>query len=130
MRRTIIKCQAFLPRVLLSVLLLLVLLISAAMVGAQHTPSLLLKPTSGKAAAALAITGSHFVPGEEIDIIMQVGDVFHGLGTARADVVVADPKGNFSVTTGIPFETPPGNYKIEATGNKGSTAVANIQVLP
>lgn len=96
---------------------------------AQAQANLLLQPASGKAAAALKITGSRFQPGEEVDLIMQVAEVFHGLGTEKADAVIADGNGNFDVTTGIPVRTPPGVYKIEATGNKGSAAQAGLEVV-
>jgi hypothetical protein len=60
---------------------------------------------------------------------MQVGDVYHSIGTAKADVIVADKSGAFEVSSGIPIKTPPGTYKIEATGNKGSLGVFNITVV-
>jgi hypothetical protein len=44
-------------------------------------------------------------------------------------VVVADKNGAFQVSSGIPVRTPPGTYKIEAVGNKGSVGVFNITVV-
>lgn len=96
---------------------------------AQEKASITVEPASGKAAAVIKIKGTKFKPGEEVHIVMQVGDVYHGLGTEKADVIVADAKGEFDVSSGIPVRTPPGIYKIEATGNKGSEAAFNIEVL-
>lgn len=104
-------------------------MVFSAAANAQSGASLVIQPASGRAAVAIKIIGTKFQPGEEVDIIMQVAEIFHGLGTEKADVVVADAKGNFEVSTGIPVRTPPGVYKIEATGNKGSTASANLEVL-
>ena len=69
------------------------------------------------------------IPEEEVEIIMQVGDVYHGLGTAKKDVIVADKNGGFEVSSGIPVKTPPGTYNIEAIGNKGSKGLFNITVV-
>ncbi|MDZ4165635.1 MAG: hypothetical protein U1C55_10970 [Smithellaceae bacterium] len=95
----------------------------------QRAAALTIEPASGKAAAAIKIKGAGFLPGEEVDIIMQVGDVYHGLGTEKADMVVTNNNGAFDVASGIPVRTPPGVYKIEATGNKGSTATFSIEVV-
>lgn len=59
---------------------------------------------------------------EEVDIILQVAEIYHGLGTEKADVVIADTNGNFDVATGIPVRTPPGISEIEATGNRGRSS--------
>ncbi|MDI6726481.1 MAG: hypothetical protein QMD32_05915 [Smithellaceae bacterium] len=95
----------------------------------QRAAGLAIEPSSGKAAAAIKIKGSGFLPAEEVDIIMQVGDVYHGLGTEKSDAVVANNNGAFDVVSGIPVRTPPGIYKIEATGNKGSVATFSLEVL-
>jgi hypothetical protein len=95
----------------------------------ERPATLTVQPSSGKARAPLVIQGSQFLPGEEVEIIMQVGDVYHGLGTAKKDVIVADKNGGFEVSSGIPIKTPPGTYKIEALGNKGSVGVFNITVV-
>lgn len=95
----------------------------------QPAASLKIEPASAKAAAALKLKGNGFKPGEEVDIIMQVAEIYHGLGTEKTDVVVADGKGSFDVTSGVPVRTPPGKYKIEATGSKGSMATFDLEVL-
>ncbi len=50
------------------------------------------------------------MPGEEIEIVMTVGDIHHGLGTEKVDKIVANEYGAFSVASGIPVGTPPGKY--------------------
>jgi hypothetical protein len=95
----------------------------------ERAATLTIQPASAKAATAIIINGTQFLPGEEVEIIMTVGDVYHSLGTGKTDVVVADKNGAFEVSSGIPVKTAPGTYKIEATGNKGSVGVFNITVL-
>lgn len=102
---------------------------TAPTVPKERPASLVIEPASGKAAAAIKITGSKFLPNENIDIIMQVGDVYHGLGTEKADTLTADNNGQFNVSSGIPVRTPPGMYKIEAVGNMGSVANFSLEVL-
>jgi predicted ATP-grasp superfamily ATP-dependent carboligase len=110
------------------------LLVLSIFAYAKETPkerpaTVIVSPASGKASTVIVIQGSQFLPGEEVEVIMTVGDVYHCLGTAKADVIVADKKGTFEVSSGIPVKTPPGTYKIEATGNKGSVGVFNITVV-
>ncbi len=95
----------------------------------ERPATLTVQPSTAKAAAPLVIQGSQFLPGEEIEITMQVGDVYHGLGTEKKDLIVADKNGAFEVSSGIPIKTPPGTYKIEAIGNKGSVGGFNITVV-
>lgn len=87
-------------------------------------------PTSAKAGAIIFINGYQFLPSEEVEVIMTVGEVHHSLGTEKEDVIVANDKGAFEVKSGIPVNTPPGIYKITAMGNKGSMATFNINVIP
>jgi len=95
----------------------------------ERPATLVISPASAKEKTPIIIRGSQFLPGEEVEVIMQVGDVYHSIGTAKADVIVADKSGAFEVSSGIPIKTPPGTYKIEATGNKGSLGVFNITVV-
>ena len=88
-----------------------------------------ISPASGKAAAIITLDGRHFLPGEEIEVIMIVGEIRHGIGTLKVDKIVADEKGAFKVKSGIPFKTPPGVYRITATGNKGSVGIFTIEVV-
>ena len=95
----------------------------------ERPATLTVQPSSGKATTPLIIQGSQFQSGEEVEIILTVGDVYHSLGTAKTDVVVADKNGAFEVSSGIPVKTAPGTYKIDATGNKGSVGTFNITVV-
>ncbi len=94
----------------------------------ERPATLTVQPSSGKATTPLVIQGSQFLPGEEVEITLKVGDVYHGLGTEKTDVIIVDKKGDFQVSSGIPVRTPPGTYKIEAIGNKGSVGAFNITV--
>ncbi|MGQ9508499.1 MAG: hypothetical protein ACUVTN_03755 [Thermodesulfobacteriota bacterium] len=95
----------------------------------ERVASLTVMPTSARASAIIIINGYQFLPGEEVEITMQVGDVYHGLGTEKADIIVADEKGRFEVKSGVPVKTPPGMYKITAIGNKGSMGTSHITVI-
>jgi hypothetical protein len=95
----------------------------------ERPATLVISPASGKATAPIVIRGTEFLPDEEVEVIMQVGDVYHSLGTAKKDVIIADKNGDFEASSGIPVKTPPGTYKIEATGSKGSMGIFNISVV-
>ena len=108
------------------------LMISVAAYAAGQAPerpaTLVIRPFSGKVAIPIIISGTQFLPGEEVEVVMTVGDIYHGLGTEKTDIIVADKTGAFEVSSGIPVRTPPGTYEIKATGEKGSVGVFNIQV--
>jgi hypothetical protein len=110
------------------------LMISVAAYAAGQPPerpaTLIIRPFSGKVAAPIIISGTQFLPGEEVEVVMTVGDLYHGLGTEKTDTIVADKAGTFEVSSGIPVRTPPGTYEIRATGDKGSVGVFNVQVVP
>lgn len=96
----------------------------------ERPANLAIDPTSGKAGAAVKLKGSNFLPDEEVEVVLTVGDVRHGLGTEKADKIIADKAGAFAVDTGIPVRTPAGSYTIKATGNKGSVGTSSITVVP
>ncbi len=96
----------------------------------ERQAALSVMPTTAQAGAVIFISGYQFLPGEEVEVIMTVGEVHHSLGTEKEDVIVANDKGAFEVKSGIPVKTPKGNYKITAMGNKGSMATFNISVIP
>jgi hypothetical protein len=95
----------------------------------ERPATLTVQPASGKANTVIVINGSQFLPGEEVEVIMAVGEIYHALGTEKTDTIVADKNGAFEVSSGIPVKTPPGTYKMTATGNKGSVAELNIVVI-
>lgn len=94
----------------------------------ERVATLLVSPTSGKAAAIITIGGTGFLPGEEVEIVLVVGDIRHGLGTEKADKIIANSFGGFRVVSGIPVGTRPGTYTIKATGNMGSVGTFTIEV--
>lgn len=96
----------------------------------ERSATLVVEPASGKAAAAIKIKGSNFLPDEEVEIVLTVGDIHHGLGTEKVDKIIADKAGAFVVDSGIPVKTPPGTYTIKAKGNKGSVGTFSITVVP
>jgi len=91
-------------------------------------PTLVITPPSGKARSEIIIEGSGFQSQEEVDVILIAGHLRHSLGTRKVDVIKANDTGVFKVTSGIPIQTPPGTYKVEAVGNQGSIATFQLQV--
>lgn len=94
----------------------------------ERVATLLVSPTSGKAAAIITIGGTGFLSGEEIEIVLAVGELRHGLGTEKEEKIIANEYGAFRVVSGIPVKTSPGTYTIKATGNKGSIGTCSIEV--
>ncbi len=94
-------------------------------------PSVTVEPSQGPPAAEIKIEGKGFKPGEEVNIVINLGEGEKvALGTVKEDVVKANKKGEFSVVSGIPFNAKPGVYKINVTGNKGSSTEVKIEVTP
>lgn len=86
-------------------------------------------PSSGVPETIIKITGKGFQPNEEVDILMTLEEgIKIGLGTEKVDVVMADASGIFTANSAIPRMAKPGQYKIEIIGNKGSQAVATLEV--
>ena len=84
--------------------------------------SIIVTPSSGKAATPITITGAGFVPGEEVDLVIKILDLEHIIG-ARTGPIVANEYGAFVTKTNIPnLPPPPGAYAMEARGDKGTTA--------
>ena len=101
----------------------------ATMAPKERPATLVIQPASAKAGAVLVIKGYEFLPNEEVEVILTVGDLYHSLGTGKADVIVANKDGSFEASSGVPVRTPPGTYKVEASGNKGSMGVFNLTVI-
>lgn len=86
-------------------------------------------PLSGLPDTALKITGKGFQPQEEIDILFILGEgMIIGLGTQKVDVITADSAGTFVANSAIPLMAKPGQYTIKVIGNKGSQAMATLEV--
>jgi hypothetical protein len=95
----------------------------------ERPATLVIQPASAKAGQVIVIKGYEFLPNEEVEVIMTIGDVYHALGTGKADTIVVKKDGTFEVSSGVPVRTSPGTYKVEASGNKGSVGSCNITVV-
>jgi len=71
--------------------------------------------------------GSGFIPGETIEVIIVVDGVPTELGE-KPMVKKANEMGAFMTTSNIPRMASPGVYTIKATGDKGTVAVAPLNV--
>ena len=89
--------------------------------------SLVIMPISGQAASVITIRGSGFIPGEKIEVIMVVDGVPTELGEEPM-IKEANELGAFKAKSGIPFNAKPGIYTVKATGDKGTMAVAPLEV--
>ena len=114
--------------VLLCCLLVALVLACVPRAPKERPATLVIQPAIAKATQVIVIRGSQFLPNEEVEVILSVGDVYHSLGTEKSDSIVANKNGTFDVSSGIPVRTPPGTYKVEASGNKGSVAVFSMTV--
>lgn len=89
--------------------------------------SLVITPISGKPRSKVTIRGSGFVPGEKIEIIVVVDGVPTELGR-KPMIKEANELGAFKTDSGIPRVAKPGMYTVKATGDKGTVAVAPLDV--
>ncbi len=115
----------------LAILTLFALVITACVPKApmEREANLSIEPPKGKAGASIKIRGSNFLPEEKVEIVMTVGEVHHLLGTEKVEIIVSDKNGSFVVNSGIPVKTPPGVYKVIASGDKGSRGIFNLEVI-
>lgn len=86
-------------------------------------------PSAEKPAGVLTIEGAGFKPDETVDLTLDLGDgLLVGLGTTKVEEIRTDSSGAFSVPTGVPRVAKPGTYSVDAEGDKGSTARAELVV--
>jgi hypothetical protein len=98
-------------------------------------PVIHILPISGEIGEKVVIYGAGFEPEEKVKIILQIGNV--PLQWAEADtggVVIANVYGAFKLVPrgGIPIAASlvePGVYVVRALGDKGSQAIAPIEIL-
>ncbi len=99
--------------------------------GLQKKPepaaSLVITPISGKPETVMIIRGSGFIPGEKIEIIMVIDGIPTELGEEPM-IKEANEVGAFKAKSGIPLNAPPGVYSVKAVGDKGTMAVAPLEV--
>ena len=89
--------------------------------------TLVVTPVTGLPGAVIAIRGSGFIPGEKIEVVMVIDGVPTELGEAPI-VKEANEMGAFKTKSGIPIMAAPGIYSVKATGDKGTMAVAPLEV--
>lgn len=121
--------KVFIPIIILIVFLSFSIITCVPKAPIERQANLLIEPPKGKAGASIKIKGTNFLPEEKVEIVMSVGEVHHLLGTEKVEVIVTDKNGIFEVDSGIPVKTPPGIYKITATGEKGSIGIFNLEVI-
>ena len=95
--------------------------------GAEPAANLVITPISGLAASVITIRGSGFIPGEKIEIITVVDGIPIELG-AEPMIKEANEAGAFKAKSGIPRNAQPGVYSVKASGDKGTVAVAPLEV--
>ncbi|MDI6754343.1 MAG: hypothetical protein QME78_08105 [Thermodesulfobacteriota bacterium] len=89
--------------------------------------SLVITPISGLAASVITIRGSGFIPGEKIEVLTVVDGIPVELGEEPM-IKEANEAGAFKAKSGIPLNAKPGIYSIKAIGDKGTVAVAPLEV--
>ncbi len=94
---------------------------------AKPAANLVITPISALPKSVITIRGSGFIPKEKIELIIVVDGVPVELG-AEPMIKEANDLGAFKVKSGIPFNAKPGMYTIKAVGDKGSVAVAPLEV--
>ncbi len=95
--------------------------------GAGPAASLVITPVSGPPATFITIRGSGFLPGEKIEVIMVIEGVPNELGEEPM-VKEANEAGAFKTKSGVPVTAQPGVYTVKAVGDKGTLAVAPLEV--
>ena len=89
--------------------------------------TLVITPVTGLPGAVIAIRGSGFIPGEKIEVVTVIDGVLTELGEEPI-VKEANEMGAFKTKSGIPIMAAPGIYSVKATGDKGTMAVAPLEV--
>lgn len=93
----------------------------------QPAASLVITPNSGQARSSIAIRGSGFVPGEKIEVLVEIDGVSTELGE-QPMIKEANQAGAFKTLSAIPMTAKPGVYTVRAEGDKGTVAVAPLEV--
>lgn len=86
-------------------------------------------PVSGTPSAPITIAGAGFVPGERVDLLLEMGGVESLLGQRNRGFIIANEYGAFTAISTIPALAEVGVYAIEARGDKGTTAFSPLEVI-
>lgn len=89
--------------------------------------NLVITPISAPPKSVITIRGSGFLPKEKVEIIMIVDGIPVELGEEPM-IKEANEMGAFKVKSAIPLNAKPGMYTVKASGNKGTIAVAPLEV--
>jgi len=94
----------------------------------KSAASFIVTPVEGTPKGAITFYGAGFVPGEVIEIIMVVDGVPSDLGR-KPMIKKANESGAFKFKGNIPRNAATGVHTIEAVGDKGTVAVAPLEVV-
>jgi hypothetical protein len=94
---------------------------------AKPEANLVITPSSGLPKSIIHILGSGFIPGEKIEVIIVVDGIPLELGEEPM-IKEANEMGAFKAKSGIPLNAKPGVYTVKAIGDKGTSAVAPLNV--
>ena len=94
---------------------------------AKPSANLVVTPNSGLPKSIIHILGSGFIAGEKIEVIIVVDGIPMELGEEPM-IKEANEMGAFKAKSGIPLMAKPGVYTVKAIGDKGTVAVAPLNV--
>lgn len=94
---------------------------------AKPAANLVITPVSALPKSIITIRGSGFLPKERIELLIIVDGVPIELGEEPM-IKEANELGAFKVKSGVPYNAKPGMYTIKAIGDKGTVAVAPLEV--
>jgi hypothetical protein len=88
---------------------------------------------NGMPGGKLEVNGSGFVPGEIIELVLEMGDapmIIGGVKGEELEEIKANEKGMFNTKTAYPHKSIalPGAWDLIATGNKGSTSKCKVEI--
>jgi len=85
---------------------------------------------SGVPGKAMDVTGSGFIPGEVIELVLNMEDVPIIVGK-KGVAIQAGQDGTFAAKTNYPhkYVAIPGLWDLVATGDKGTEAVCKVEIL-
>ena len=83
----------------------------------------------GVAGKALKVSGANFVPGEVVELVLDMDDVPIIVGKKGA-AITAGTGGRFEAETNYPHKLVaiPGSWRLTATGDKGSEASCMVEI--
>ena len=84
---------------------------------------------NGVPGKVMEIAGTGFIPGEVIELVLEMEDVPIIVGR-KGKIIKVKKDGTFSAKTNYPhkYVAIPGSWDLIATGDKGSTATCKVQI--